>query len=90
MTLWERFRNIGLLKTDFQKECAAEAGRFRADQAFQLYMDQAKFNIASQLLALEPDEVEKFKDLKRCQQALDGFTDFIDTAIINEKMKGRE
>ena len=90
MTLWEKFRSIGLLQTDFQKECAGEAARFKSDQAFKLYMDQARFNIATQLLALEPDEVEKFKDLKRCQQALDGFSAFIDTAILDEKMRNRQ
>ena len=87
MTIWQKLKSIGILKRDEQPEIAAECARFKSDQAFQQYIDEAKFSIITQLYALGVDEVEEFQKLKRCQLALDGFGDFIDGAIMTEKMK---
>ena len=89
MTLWERLQDIGILRRSYQADIAAECGRFKADQAFQQYMDNARFNIITQLDALELDDIEGYQRLKRFQMALDGFVDYIEGAIIDEKMKER-
>ena len=87
MNLWERLQNIGLLKRSPQPDVAAECLRFQADQAFQQYVDEAKFQIITQLYALQENQVEEFQQLIRSKMALEGLTDFIDQAIISEKMK---
>lgn len=89
MNLWRKLQEIGILKRDAQTDIAAECRRFKADQAFQQYIDAARFNIIEQLTALSEDNIDEFKQLKRSQMALDGFEHFMDAAITTEMMKER-
>ena len=89
MNIWQRLQDIGALKRSHQPDVVAECERFKSDPAFQQYVDEAKFNIITQLYALQEDEIEQFKQLKRSQMALEGFSGFIDNAIVSEKMKNR-
>jgi hypothetical protein len=89
MNLWERLKDIGVLKRDEQPDVSAEALRFKADQAFQQYVDTARFNIIMQLYALSVDDIDGFAQLKRSQMALEGLNDFIDSAIMTERLKNR-
>lgn len=87
--LWQYLQQLGILKRDKQPDIAAECVRFRSDQAYLQYLDEARHSIALQLYSLGVEDVEKFRKLKRCQLALDGLDDFIDTAITSEIMKNR-
>ena len=89
MTIWERLQNLNILKRSEQPYIAAECSRFKSDQAFEQYMDEAKFNIITRLWELPIDDVAGFQELKRFQMALDGFNDFIDTAICSEMLKNK-
>jgi hypothetical protein len=82
-------RNVGILKGAAHDDVSSECMRFRNDPAFTTYKDAARFNIINQLAALELDDVEGFQRLKRFQMALDGFDDYIESAIMNETMKNR-
>lgn len=88
MNLREALYKIGLLKR-LPQDISAESARFKSDQAFQQYMDEAQYNIITGLISLDVDDVEGFKKLKYSQMALSGFNDFIDQAIISEKMRER-
>lgn len=89
INLWEMLQSAGIIKQQEQPDISAEAERFKADQAFQQYVDTAKFNIITQLWSLTPEQVDEFQQLKRCQQALDGLTSYIDDAIASEMLKQR-
>ena len=89
MTIWERLQNLNILKRSEQPYIAAECSRFKSDQAFEQYMDEAKMNIIQRLWELDAKDVEGFLELKKFQLALDGFNDFIDTAITSEIMKNK-
>lgn len=89
MTLWEGLQKIGIIKRPEQKDFFVECQRFKDDPAFQLYLDNAKFNIISQMWALEHTDIEGFRYLKACQQAIDGLTGFVESAIASEKLKNR-
>lgn len=89
MALWTKLQNIGLLKRNEQPDIVAECSRFKADQAFQQYLDAARFNIITELHGLDATDVDGFTRLKLCQQALDGFSNFMEQAIISEMMKER-
>lgn len=89
MNLWERLQEAGIVKKSKPADILAECSRFRAEPAYQQYLDEAKFNIISQLWGLGVDDLEQFQALKRSQMALEGFDDFIEQAIVSEQMRQR-
>jgi hypothetical protein len=88
-SLWEQLKDIGILKKYEKADVVGDAKRFRADPAFQRYLDEAQFNIITQLQGLQLGDVDEFQELKRMQMALNGLSDFIDNAIMSEQMKNR-